>query len=142
MNSSSCARCGCSTLIATSRSKPPPPAAPPASSSGVPPAAFITVGALTLVAGGVLAWSTVDMYDGVPAYRANPTEAALQDGQGRELRTDIMWGVTGALAATTVVLAIVTDWGGASSERADGATPTVSFMGLPGGGGLVVDGSF
>ena len=116
---------------------PTPPVEHP--SSGIHPAAFITVAGLTAVAGGILIWSVVDMYAGVPAYQMNPTAAALQDGQSRELRTDIMFGVTGALAATAIVLAIFTDWGGGS---ADTQTPQVSLMGLPGGGGLRLDGTF
>lgn len=117
----------------------PPP--PPPHSGGVDPAVFITFTALTAVAGGVLIWSSVDMYDGVPAYQAHPTDAGLADGQSRELRTDVMWGVTGALAATALILAIVTDWSGGGSS-ADSQTPAVSFIGLPGGGGLTVDGTF
>lgn len=122
----------------------PPPPPPPPSSSGLHPAVFITAAALTAVSGGILIWSAVDMYDGVPAYQMNPTQAALQDGQGRELRTDIMWGVTGALAATSVVLAIVTDWsgGGGGGSSTETETPTVSLLGLPGGGGLQLSGSF
>lgn len=121
---------------------PPPP--PPPSSGGVHPAAFITLAGLTVASGAVLIWSAVDMYAGVPAYQMNPTQAALQDGQARELRTDVMWGVTGALAATSVILAIVTDWGGgaSSSGSTEAAAPTVSLMGVPGGGGLRLDGSF
>lgn len=125
---------------ASGHDAPPPP--PPPSGGGVHPAAFITLAVLTAGSIGVLAWSAVDMYDGVPAYQMNPTEAALQDGQARELRTDVMWGVTGALAATTVVLAIVTDWGGSGTPSAESETPTVSLMGVPGGAGLRVDGSF
>jgi hypothetical protein len=117
---------------------PPPPAPPPSGGGGVHPAVFVTLAALTVVSGGILIWSAVDMYGGVPAYMANPTMAALQDGQSRELRTDIMWGVTGAFAAASVILAIVTDWGGGSSE----SQPTVSLMGAPGGAGLQLSGSF
>ncbi len=121
-----------------------PPPAPPPPSGGLHPAVFITVAGLTAVAGGILIWSAVDMYGGVPAYQMNPTAAALQDGQSREVRTDVMWGVTGGLAAASVVLAIVTDWsgGGGGGGTRESETPTVSFMGLPGGGALVVDGSF
>jgi hypothetical protein len=144
------------TLSFTRPAAPPPPPvddvavlevpvepvheAPPPASSGIHPAVFITMAALTAAAGGVLIWSAVDMYGGVPAYQANPTPAALQDGQSRELRTDVMWGVTGALAATSVVLAIFTDWGG--SAVSDTQSPTVSLLGVPGGGGLRLDGTF
>ncbi len=118
---------------------------PPASSEGggVHPAAFFTVLGLTVVSGGLLIWSGVDMYAGVPAYQANPTMAALQDGQGRELRTDILWGVTGALAATSVILAIFTDWGGGGGASTEsGTTPTVSFLVSPSALGVVTTGRF
>ncbi len=119
--------------------EPPPP--PPPSSSGLHPAIFITAAGLTAVSGAILTWSAVDMYDGVPGYQANPTEAALQAGQGREIRTDVMWGVTGALAATSVLLAVLTDWGGGGASAQD-EPPAVSLIGLPGGAGVRVDGSF
>ncbi len=122
----------------THETSPTPPVEHP-SSGGIHPAVFVTFAGLTAVAGGILIWSAVDMYAGVPAYQMSPTTAALQDGQSRELRTDVMFGVTGALAATAIVLAIFTDWGGSS---ADTQTPQVSVMGLPGGGGLRLDGTF
>ncbi len=99
---------------------------------GLSPIPFIIVLVATAAAGGVLAWSGVDALDGVPAYEAMPTLARLQDGQSRELRTNILIGVTGALALTTVILAIVTDWDG-DGERADEAstTPQVSLTVSP-----------
>lgn len=118
-----------------------PTTAPSGGSGGVHPAAFFTVLGLTVVSAGLLIWSGVDMYAGVPAYQANPTMAALQDGQGRELRTDILWGVTGALAATSVILAIFTDWGGGGSSS-ETAAPTVSFLVSPSALGVVTTGRF
>lgn len=115
---------------------------PPSSGGGVHPAAFFTVLGLTLVSGGLLIWSGIDMYAGVPAYQANPTMAALQDGQARELRTDILWGVTGALAATSVILAVFTDWGGGGASSSESATPTVSFLVSPSALGVVTTGRF
>ncbi len=117
----------------------PPVAPPPESSSGLSPAVFITGLALTAVAGGVLIWSGVDALDGVPAYRADPTVARLQDGQSRELRTNVMIGVTAALALTTVVLAVLTDWDG---DGASDETPTVSAAVSPDGGAVAIQGRF
>lgn len=115
---------------------PEPP--PPPSSSGLPVPVFITAAGLTAVAGAVLIWSGVDTLDGVPAYRDDPTVARLQDGQARELRTNVMIGVTGALAIATVVLAVLTDWDGDTS----GETPAVSAAVSPDGGVVSVEGRF
>jgi hypothetical protein len=83
-------------------------------SSGLAVVPFpVTIGGmvLTVAAGAVLIWSGVDAIDGVPAYEMNPTREALADGQMRELRTNVMIGVTSGLAAITLLLAIFTDWG-------------------------------
>jgi hypothetical protein len=60
----------------------------------------------------VLIWSGIDTLDGVPAYQADPTTERLADGQMRELRTNVMIGVTAGLAVTTLIFALVTDWDG------------------------------
>jgi hypothetical protein len=128
-------------VVAPPVEEPDPIAPPPPSSGGISPAVFVTALALTAVAGGVLIWSGVDTLDGLPAYQADPTIARLQDGQARELRTNVMIGVTGALAITTLVLAIVTDWDGdpAASET---ATPVVSAVITPEGGIAFAQGRF
>ncbi len=115
----------------------PPP--PPPSSGGITPVVFVTAAGLTAAAGGVLIWSGVDTLAGVPAYRDDPTVARLQDGQSRELRTNIMIGVTSALAITTVVLAIATDWDG---DPAPSETPRVTAAVSPDGGAIAIEGRF
>jgi hypothetical protein len=120
--------------------EPPPPAPPPPASSGLHPGIFIAAAGLTLAAGGVLIWSAVDMYNGVPAYNANPTDALYQAGHQTEIRTWVLEGVTGALAVTSVLLAIFTDWnalGGGSSEHA-----SIAPYASPYGAGLVARGEF
>lgn len=130
------------TETATTTDAPPPPPPPP-SSSGLHPAVALTMMGLTLASAGVLAWSAVDMYDGVPAYNANPTQAAYDDGHAREIRTDVMWGVTGALAATSILLAIFSDWSfGAGSSASERQTAAVSFFAAPTGAGFVLRGGF
>jgi len=84
---------------------------------GLSPIGFGIALALTAGAGGTLIWSGVDTLDGVSAYNAAPTVEGLRDGQSRELRTNILIGVTGALAITTVVLAVLTDWDGEGSSE-------------------------
>jgi hypothetical protein len=66
-------------------------------------------------------WSGLDTTAGVPAYEANPTQAALEAGQQKELRTNVLVGVTALVGVTTAVLAIFTDWGGRDDTRGVGA---------------------
>jgi hypothetical protein len=89
------------------------------SSGGLSPVFFISGAVLTAGAGAVLIWSGLDALAGVGPYEDDPTDARLTDGQARELRTNIMIGVTAGLAAITTVLLIFTDWGGADEERLD-----------------------
>lgn len=79
---------------------------------------WMTIGAMaaTAIVGGLLIWSGIDTLDGVPAYEANPTPEALADGQSREARTNWLIAGTSVLAATSLVLALFTDWGGAPSS--------------------------
>lgn len=98
----------------------PATAPTPGSGGGISPAFVITGAVLTAAAGGVLIWSGIDALDGVPAYQADPTAERLADGQMRETRTNVMIGVTGGLALTTLIFAIVTDWDG--DPPADAAT--------------------
>ncbi len=118
----------------------PAPVPVPSSGSGISPAFGLVALGLTAVAGGVLVWSGVDALDGVPAYEAAPTPAGLADGQGRELRTNVLIGVTAGLAVTTLVLMIVADWGGGSSEETTSpeAVTLTSVAPLPVEGGLVM----
>jgi hypothetical protein len=91
------------------------PAAEPGG-GGVP--VWVTIGALVITAGlgGTLIWSGVDTLDGVPAYEANPTMEALADGQAREERTNWLIAGTAVAGAATLILAILTDWGGGGDE--------------------------
>ncbi|MCC6877292.1 MAG: hypothetical protein IT378_23505 [Sandaracinaceae bacterium] len=80
---------------------------------GVLPWPIVLIGiAGTVGLGATLIWSGIDTLDGVPAYEANPTEAALADGRSREERTNWLIAGTAAMAGVTVLLAIFTDWGG------------------------------
>jgi len=114
---------------------------------GLSPAYFAVGSVLTVAAAGTLIWSGVDTLAGVGPYEADPTPERLADGQGRELRTNVLIGVTGALAVTTIVLGIVTDWDGAPSEAAEAPaapSPTVSAVSvapMPNVSGDGVDGA-
>ncbi len=94
---------------------------------GISPIPLVVAGALTVISGGVLIWSGIDTLDGVPIYEAHPTEANLAVGQARELRTNVLIGVTSALAATSVILAALTDWSGGDGETPATDAPALSF---------------
>jgi hypothetical protein len=111
---------------------------PPPSRGGLHPAIFITTAVLAAGAGGVLAWSGVDTLNGVPAYQMAAqqgdraqAEALLADGQGRELRTNILIGVTSGLGAAAVGTLIFTRWGAPRAEQAPTAMLVPVFGPLP-----------
>jgi hypothetical protein len=115
---------------------------PPPSRGGIHPAIFLTTLALTLGAGGALTWSALDANAGVPAYQSaaamsadsqdayNVAAMLLADGQSRELRTNVLIGVTSGLGAIAVGTLIFTRWN--RSERAAAPTTTVMLMPTPG----------
>jgi hypothetical protein len=94
---------------------------------GLHPAVVLVAAGATVVTGGLLIWSGLDTTAGVPAYEANPTQEALEAGQQKELRTNVLVGVTALLGVTTGVLAIFTDWGGRDDAPPveAGVAPTV-----------------
>ncbi len=113
---------------------PPAPAAAPSpelprpsrSAGGLSPALFISGCGLTAVAGGLLLWSGFDTLDGVESYEANPTLEGLRVGEDKELRTNVLIGVTVALGVATLSLLPFTDWGGdATQARASTASRPV-----------------
>ncbi len=91
---------------------PEPPTEQDSGSSGVPLGVSIAAVVVTAGLGAVLTWSGVDTLDGVPAYEANPTTATLQDGRAREERTNWLIASTAVAGAATVLLLLLTDWGG------------------------------
>ncbi|MEZ4410886.1 MAG: hypothetical protein R3A52_31065 [Polyangiales bacterium] len=103
------------------RPRPPAPVARPAP-SGLPPAVFITGMIVTAGLGAALTWSALDTLDGRDAYEMNPTQAGLDDGRSRELRTNVLIGATAAAGvATLVVGAFFTRWRGAAPPRVEAA---------------------
>lgn len=88
---------------------------------GLPPALFYAGLGVTAALGGATVWSGLDTLNGVDAYEANPTEVGLDEGQQKELRTNLLIGATSAAAAATVIFAIVTDWDGDPEESATGS---------------------
>jgi hypothetical protein len=112
------------------------------SGAGLSPIAFVIAVGATAVAGGVLTWSGIDALDGVPAYRDMPTMERLRDGQSRELRTNILIGVTGALALTSLILAIFTDWDGEPESADESTSPQVALFVSPDAAMLMLGGRF
>ncbi len=120
---------------------------PEEESGGLSPALFYTSLALTVGAGAVLIWSGLDTLSGVDPYeeaaRNNDPAAAdlLADGQSRELRTNVLIGVTAGLGALTVLFLALTDFGGDDEDdRAQafqlrpigGISPSGASVGLMG----------
>ena len=91
-------------------------------SDGWSPVVFWLSAGATLAAGGVTAWSGIDTVNNPGTdrvkkeCRAGDENCALyQDGRSRQLRTNVMIGVTGGLAVATGLLgALAIDWGGGS----------------------------
>ena len=121
---------------------------------GISPACFITALVLTAGAGATLAWSGVDTLNARDEYEQTAMSGDLalaremyDDGQTLELRTNILIGVTGGLAALTLVFAILTDWGGSDDEDdADAVSATIRPQLTLGAkdraGGFVLEGRF
>lgn len=96
-----------------------PPDEPESDGGGISPIFFLGGAVLTAAAAGVTVWSGIDTMNepGEDAVRAGcvgqGTECSLyQDGLAKETRTNVLIGVTAGLGATTLVLAILTDWDG------------------------------
>jgi len=89
--------------------------------AGLPPAVFYAGAGLTAVLVGVTVWSGLDTVNNPGADRVRaecPNEDCqlYRDGLGKQHRTNALLGVTiGVGAATAVVGAFATDWGGKKS---------------------------
>jgi hypothetical protein len=105
---------------------------------------FATAGALTLVAGGITLWSGLDVNKAHDDYDRNGASAQKDYDEGRKLekRTNALIGVTGALAAATVVLGIFTDFEGRRETRASRRLRSLSLGADARGATLGWKGSF
>ncbi|MFO0617841.1 MAG: hypothetical protein U0414_34945 [Polyangiaceae bacterium] len=100
------------------------PTDPPKKPFGIHPAPFVVGLVATVGLGATTIWSGVDTLnnpgpDTVRAQCKGQGEEcpAYQDGLAHELRTNVLIGVTAGLGATTVILAIVTNWKGKPKDQ-------------------------
>lgn len=92
---------------------PPKPSEPPPEhrSHGISPGWVIAGVALTAGAGATLAWSGIDTLNEKKSFTAMPTQEKLEAGRTKQLRTNVMIGVTAGLGAITLGLAaFAVDW--------------------------------
>lgn len=95
--------------------------------TGMPPAVFFTGAGVTAAVAGVATWSAFDTQNnpGREKVKANCVGQGTacpeyQDGKNKELRTNILWGATGAVGAATILIgALFTNWSGGDSQSAD-----------------------
>lgn len=117
---------------------------------GLSPVVFFVGAGLTVVSGvfatvsGLNTISARDQYEQY-AQSQEPSAEAQQyakelydDGVARQTRTNVLIGLTGALAVGTVVMAFLTDWGGDDEQPQVGAAGFVSTD----GGGVSFNGHF
>jgi len=124
------------------------------SGGGITPVVFIVAASLTAVVGGVLIWSGIDTLTANDNYVAAAdadrpiadVESLYGSAMDAQTRTNVLVGVTSALAVTSLVLVFFTDWGGGDEP----ASATVSILptfdltpvGDLGGGSLSLRGTF
>ena len=119
---------------------PVPPPQP--ASSGVHPALFGTLAGLTLVGIAVTIGSGIDTLNAAADYRADPTHARYDDGVGRELRTNVLIGVTAAFAVAALVTVFFTDWDDIGPGPDERVALRPSFFASQDGGGAVLSGRY
>jgi hypothetical protein len=111
-------------------------------STGLHPAIFGTLAGLAAVGLAVTIWSGVDTLDAASAYRRAPTQVGYNDGLNRELRTNVLIGVTAALGVTALVLAFFTDWSGGATAAPERIVLLPTFFASPEGATFALTGRF
>ena len=119
------------TPAGTGRGPGPGPAGPgdhgaEVKSGGLPPLVFWIGTGLTVAAGGVTIWSGIDTkanpgadtVKAACASGASNCQSLYDDGRSRQLRTNILAGVTAGLGVVTIVVgAFATDWSGGPPQK-------------------------
>jgi hypothetical protein len=96
----------------------------PKKSGGWSPTVFFVGVGLTVAAGGVTVWSGIDTKNNPGPEKVKAECAAgdtncdlYKEGRSKQLRTNVLIGVTSALAVGTGLIgALAVDWGGSSSD--------------------------
>jgi len=99
-------------------------------------------GAVTLALGGITIWSGLDTLQQKDTFDKNPTQANLDSGKTKQVRTNVLIGATAAVGVVTAVTALfLIDWkGDRNRENKPDASPSVQVgAGL---GSLLVQGEF
>lgn len=131
---------------------PPPGGTTPPPSQGLAilhPAIFISVGGLALAGGGVLIWSGLETLALNETYTGTTVAEGYEVGLRRynaandqQNLTNAFVGVTAALGAAAVALAIFTDWNAFGGGGEGSAQVAPLFMASPDGAFLGLGGSF
>ena len=86
-------------------------------SRGWSPVVGLSLGAAALVIGGIAAWSAIDTHSARKDFEDNPTREAFDDGEAKDLRTNVLIGAGAIVGLISVsVLAFGTDWSGAQAQ--------------------------
>lgn len=113
---------------------PEPPEEEPKKSGGLSPVVFFAGLGATAVAGGISVWSGLDTVNNPGADRVkaecvqNDENCSLyKDGRARQMRTNILLGVTATLGVATGVLAVLVDWNGGKEATTEEAKAKRGF---------------
>ncbi|MBX3219377.1 MAG: hypothetical protein KF795_02590 [Labilithrix sp.] len=97
---------------------------------GPAPAFFWAAAGATAAAAGVATVFTVVLEGRHDDFVARPSAETAAAGDRAQTNARVAWAVTGALAVTTGVLALLTDFGGARTARARGPRVALGWSGL------------
>lgn len=121
------------TAATTDEAAPARSAAKAAGPRGWPRAVVYAGAGLTAALGGVTLWSAIDTQSAHDDYVKAPTHSAFEEGEKKQLRTNILLGATAAAALATAAIAVFhTNWSGERSSLSvepSRSGATVSFGG-------------
>jgi hypothetical protein len=135
-------------------SAPAPPVAPAAPSasatasstdvrspSGLSPVVGLVLGGVALGLGGVAVWSALDTKSARDDFDKNPTRTAFDEGQGKDVRTNILIGASAVVGAASLgVLVFATNWSGSGADK--GTQASLHVFASPQGTAVGMRGSF
>lgn len=114
----------------------------PRASGGWPRTVVYAGAGVTAALGGVTLWSALDTQSAHDDYVKAPTHSAFEDGEQKQLRTNILLGATAATALATAAIALFhTDWKGERLTVAPVAPNAPNAKGAT-GATVILSGSF